>query len=102
MSLKSHSQKSANLPFGDLRLDIGRELFLKGWYLDDLFSSACMFVESHVLVDWKVQHELESLPWENGLFSPCCLTSFVLGVLQVPPCCFHYLPLVLLPCFVRA
>lgn len=36
------SGKVSNLPFGDLRTPLGQGvIFLKGWYLDELFSSAC-------------------------------------------------------------
>lgn len=45
-------------------------MLLQGCYLDELFASACMFMDSHALVYGQsgLQLKLKSLLWEIGSF----------------------------------
>lgn len=51
-------------------------VFLQRCYLDELFSSACMFVDSHTLVSWEGATAQVKLSSEDGfIFCPCCIKS---------------------------
>lgn len=68
-------------------------LFLTGCYLDERFSSACMFMDSHAWWIGKgLQHKLEALLWEIGTFLSLLHEELELGVPRVPPTFLPPLP----------